>query len=153
MELLNTLQSDFPNFTFKLGKRFQWSPHTQTIWFTNDLHSEALWSLLHEVGHAILRHEDYRRDIELISLEVAAWEKAKDLAAKYGLTIDQNHIEDCLDGYRSWLHQRSTCPECHTVTTQASRIEYQCFNCGTRWKVSLSPLCRVHRRKQKHLSK
>lgn len=153
MELLSALRTDFPDFRFKPGKRFQWSPQTKTIWFTKNSDAPARWSLLHEIGHALLNHEDYNRDHELISYEVAAWQKAKELAPKYGVAIDQNHIEDCLDGYRTWLHQRSTCPECHTVSTQASRSEYQCFNCGTRWKVSLSPLCRVHRRKQKHLSK
>ena len=153
MELLAALRTDYPDFIFKQGPRFQWSPQHQTIWFTRDSTTEALWSLLHEVGHALLDHREYSRDIELIGLEVAAWQKAKELAAAYNIQIDQDHIEDCLDGYRSWIHSRSTCPECHTVTTQASRQTYQCFNCGTRWSVSQSPLCRVQRRKQKHLSK
>ncbi len=148
MELLSTLQTDFPGFTFKTGPRFQWSPQTRTISFPKVSGESSIWSLLHEIGHAMLEHQDYRRDIELLSLEVAAWQKAKELAIRYGVKINQNHIEDCLDDYRSWLHRRSTCPECHAVTTQATRHEYQCFNCRTRWSVSLSPLCRVQRRKK-----
>jgi len=106
------------------------------------------WALLHEVGHALLEHHNYRSDLELISLESQAWDKAKVLGKKYGQQIDPDHIEDCMDTYRDWLHQRSACPVCDTRSLQQDARHYKCFNCGQVWTVTSSRFCRPYRRKE-----
>jgi hypothetical protein len=103
------------------------------------------WSLLHETGHGLLVHADYQSDLELLHMEVAAWEKAKELGQAFGVQIDPNHIEDCLDTYRDWLHRRSTCPTCGSVSLQHNSTEYHCHNCNAMWQVSSSRFCRPYR--------
>lgn len=105
----------------------------------------AAWSLLHEVGHASLKHHNYSSDLELLQLEAAAWQEGSRIGKSYGYQIDPNHIEDCLDTYRDWLHQRSACPKCTNRSFQQNNRQYTCYNCGTNWSVSLSRFCRPYR--------
>jgi len=113
----------------------------------------ALWSLLHETGHALLGHTTYKADFELLQLEVAAWEKAKEIAKVLEITINNDHIEDCLDTYRDWLHKRSVCPNCTTQCLQQDDLShYRCYNCHTKWKVSTNRFCRAYR-SSKNLTK
>ncbi len=149
--LLTDLRKSYSKIDFTPGDRFSWSPvKNQVIYKMSDdkLDKINVWSLLHELGHALLGHNDYTSDFELLSLEAAAWAKASDLATNYDHAIDQNHIEDCLDTYRDWLYQRSTCPDCTSCSLQIDKKTYACFNCGTTWQVSASRLCRAYRRKQ-----
>ena len=151
--LLAKLRRDFPDLKFTAGTRFIWSPATsQVIYKKSNLEEEsAIWALLHEVGHAVLGHGKYSSDFELVKLESAAWAEAEKLAKRYGQQIDQDHIQDCLDTYRDWLYQRSTCPTCTVTSLQTDSKTYTCFNCGTTWQVSKSRLCRAYRRKQKEI--
>ncbi len=152
--VLKQLKTTFPNLSFQPGNRFTWSPKTGQIIYKEDyLASDniAIWSLLHEVGHALLAHQSYESDFELLSLEVAAWQKAQELAPKFGQVIDEDHLQDCLDTYRDWLYQRSTCPTCTSCSLQLDSKTYCCFNCGGSWRVSSSRLCRPYRRKQKEI--
>ena len=111
------------------------------------------WALLHELGHALLDHQVFATDIDLLQIEVEAWHKAQLIAKPYGIDIAWQHVEQCLDSYRDWLHARSTCPTCQLVTLQVNARLYQCFNCNNQWQVTKSRLCRPHRRqvKQKQL--
>jgi hypothetical protein len=151
-KLLSKLQIAHPKLLFEAGSVFYWSPAQQKVtYMTNAEDAEvATWSLLHEVGHALLEHQTYESDFQLLKLEVAAWEKAKDLAQQYDKTINPDHIQDCLDTYRDWLYQRSTCPTCTNCSLQTDSRTYQCFNCGTTWHVSQSKMCRPYRRKALH---
>jgi hypothetical protein len=142
MDILPKLQRDFPDIAFTEGSDFYWSPQQQTVFYASQ--GDA-WSLLHELSHALLGHARYQSDFELLALEVAAWDKARVLAPDYGVTIDEDHIQDCLDTYRDWLHQRSTCPRCGTKSLQTDAQHYQCFNCQTIWKVTASRFCRPYR--------
>lgn len=148
--LLRQLRNGFPALSFKPGHTFVWSPKTGDVIYRENVEQEdevANWSLLHETGHALLGHSDYESDFHLLMLEVEAWDKALELAKEYGQTIDQNHIQDCLDTYREWLYQRSTCPNCTSCSLQSDNRTYSCFNCGTVWHVSASRMCRPYRRK------
>lgn len=148
-KLLDTLQKDFPRLTFTAGEEFCWSPKHAAIIYPVGATSEAAnWALLHEVSHALLDHHNYQSDLELISLESQAWEQAKTLGQKYGHQIDADHIEDCMDTYRDWLHQRSACPVCSTRSLQQDSEHYKCFNCGQVWKVTSSRFCRPYRLKE-----
>ena len=147
MDITESLQAKFPHFSYRPGKSFSWSPETKEIFYDdNKPDVSRAWSLLHETGHALLEHNYYDADLELIKLEIAAWEKAKEIAADMGITIDEDHIQDCLDTYRDWLYERSVCPRCNNKSLQQENIEhYQCFNCHMLWKVTPSRFCRTYR--------
>lgn len=160
-ELLARLTVDFPQLQFSAGKSFCWSPISGQVFYTA-IHAgsksgslnysedaTALFSLLHETGHALLGHKRYELDLELLNLEVAAWQRAKALAGQYDIGIDENHIEDCLDSYRDWLYARSVCPSCTTKALQMDSMSaYRCFNCATTWKVTASRFCRPYRKRK-----
>lgn len=147
-KLIDTLSAKYPKLRFTPGENFFWSPETTEIFYKSRASGKkATWSLLHETGHALLEHRSYKADFELIRLEVAAWERAKQLAADIGTAIDESHIQDCLDTYRDWLYKRSICPECSTKCLQQDDYaHYRCFNCHTVWKVTASRFCRAYRR-------
>lgn len=146
--LVSSLQKILPYITFHAGDSFHWSPANQTINYLSKDTDVNSWALLHEAAHALLGHNNYSSDYELLHLEVAAWDEAKSLANEYKITIDENHIQDCLDTYRDWLHQRSTCPSCGSVSFQNSTNEYRCHNCYTIWRVTNSRFCRPYRRRK-----
>lgn len=147
--LVNTLSKDFQNIDFVSGEQFYWSPSTNQIYYSNKIDSSpevGAWSLLHEVGHALLEHKNYHSDFELLLLESAAWQKACDIANNYNIVIDPSHIQDCLDTYRDWLHKRSTCPMCSVKNFQSSPTEYKCANCNATWNVTIGKFCRPYRK-------
>lgn len=146
--LIAELQSRFPDLRFTPGKQFYWSAETGEVSYEAQAKSRrAKWSLLHETGHALLEHSSYRGDFELLKLEMAAWEKARELGADLGITISEDHIQNSLDTYRDWLHKRSICPTCSTkCLQQGDFVHYRCFNCHTVWKVSPNRFCRAYRR-------
>lgn len=146
-KLIAKLQAEFPELQFTPGKQFSWSPETGEISYNaQTADRRAAWSLLHETGHALLRHRTYKADFELLRLEVAAWEKARELAQEIGLAINEDHIQDCLDTYRDWLYKRSICPTCTTKCLQQDDYSfYRCFNCHAVWRVSASRFCRAYR--------
>ncbi|HEY5442448.1 MAG TPA: hypothetical protein VIJ68_02835 [Candidatus Saccharimonadales bacterium] len=146
-ELVNTLQKQFPALRFSSGRRFCWSPETGEIVYKAKARGQAAtWSLLHETGHALLDHRGYKGDFELLKLEIDAWQRARLLASTFDLTIDEDHIEDCLDTYRDWLYKRSICPACGAKSLQQGDfVHYRCFNCHTTWRVTASRFCRAYR--------
>jgi hypothetical protein len=148
METITTrLIADFPDINFEAGDGFYWSPKSKSVIYKQNSKSKNIaWTLLHEIAHAQLRHKTYSRDIELLNMEVAAWDKAGQLAKKYSIKISEDHIQNCLDSYRNWLHQRSACPSCDTHTLQIDSGHYRCFNCHTKWKVSAARFCRPYRK-------
>lgn len=151
--LLSRLASDHPKIIFHPSNSFFWSPKKSQVYYDSEASDNPSnnWTLLHEVAHGLLKHTTYHNDFGLLQMEIAAWEKAQRLAKKYDIVIDNNHIEDCLDTYRDWLYQRSTCPRCTTTSLQIEDGQYSCFNCNEKWRVSSSRLCRTYRRKQKRL--
>lgn len=145
--LLARLRKDYPELTFKAGTSFCWSPKDKQINYRADARgTEAAHSLLHEIGHASLDHRNYRQDLELLMLEVAAWEQAKLLAPTYKVAIDEDRVQDCLDSYRDWLYRRSICPSCTTKALQEDgQPRYRCHNCQATWRVAPSRFCRPYR--------
>lgn len=146
-ELLKKLERDYPHIVFLKGAQFRWSPKTNEVVYSLEgkSTSPAAWSLLHEVGHALLGHQRYTSDFELVEMEAAAWQKAQEVGKIYNIVIDADHVQDCLDSYRDWLHQRSACPQCEARSLQQENGEYRCFNCSTEWHVSTSRFCRPYR--------
>jgi hypothetical protein len=146
MELfVNSLRKQYPAISFVTGDKAQWSPDLQQVTYTLDNSRLARWTLLHELGHALLGHTSYESDLHLLQKETTAWEKAIELAKEYTISIDNNHVQDCLDTYRDWLHRRSTCPTCGDHGLQPTQNLYQCLNCRNIWKVSSARFCRPYR--------
>jgi hypothetical protein len=143
--LLKQFRADFPELTFVEGTAFCWSPEHKQIFYYLEKSRVASWSLLHELAHALLGHHTYDSDLELLMLEIAAWEKAKELAGHYDKVIDEDHIQDCIDTYRDWLDARSTCPRCLGNGLQLDSRHYNCFNCQLKWRVTNSRFCRPYR--------
>jgi hypothetical protein len=145
--LIAGIQAAFPQVSFAVGDTFYWSPEQQIIYYNPKArNTRGRWSLLHETGHALLGHSSYQADIELLQMEMAAWQKAQELAAQFDVVIDEEHIQDCLDTYRDWLYRRSICPTCTTKCLQSGDMaHYRCHNCHTVWKVTPSRFCRPYR--------
>lgn len=142
--LLLKLNKDFTQITFTESERFAWSPDVQTVFYNpNDENAAEL--LLHELSHGLLGHHDYQKDIELVAMEAAAWEKALELAKTYGATIDDGVSEKHLDTYRDWMHARSTCPHCEATGYQTKKDTYSCVACGHSWRVNEARLCGLKR--------
>lgn len=140
------LAADYPQFKFKPGVQEHWSPRTKTI--TYEPEAENLkYGLLHELAHALLGHDSYHNDFELVKLESQAWQKAAQIGRQYGIKINEDYIQNCLDTYRDWLHRRSKCPSCGMHTLQQNAHSYKCFNCGEIWHVSAGRFARSYRRK------
>jgi len=144
---LASLKKDYSQFKFKAGKQDFWSPGTKTITYNADSSLIKLqYGLLHELAHALLGHQNYTSDFELLKMEAEAWDKASQISPKYGLQINQDHVQNCLDTYRDWLHRRSTCPRCGVHVLQDNSGAYKCFNCQTRWSVTDKRFTRTYRR-------
>lgn len=144
---ITKLAVDFPDFVFKAGKQEHWSPKDRTIIFNSKQPIEDLqYGVLHELAHGLLGHENYQTDFELLKLESQAWEKAAEIGKKYKISISDDHIQNCLDTYREWLHRRSACPNCGMHVLQESPKTYKCFNCHKEWKVSSGRFVRSYRK-------
>jgi hypothetical protein len=129
---------DFPQFTFQAGRFNMWSPYTQTIYYdSRRIKNDAgKAGLLHEIGHGLLGHRLYKYDMELLKMEMEAWDVVRQLGPKYGIKIDEGHIARCIATYDNWLSKRATCPDCNNFSLQRDRSTYGCFACGSKWKVN-----------------
>ena len=128
--LILKLKADYPKINLVEAETFAWSPADQTILYNPKL-PDASGLLLHELSHGLLNHHDYQRDIELVSMETSAWERAKELAANYDISIEDEVTQDHLDTYREWLHSRSTCPNCQAKFYDLGRRPAHCPKCAT----------------------
>jgi hypothetical protein len=102
-------------------------------------------ALLHELGHAHLDHKMYKYDMELINMEMDAWDYARDMAERFNIPIDEAHIAATIASYDAWLSKRATCPDCANFSLQSGRDAYACFACGSKWTVNWRKDRRVKR--------
>lgn len=144
-KLIEALKADHPGLTFIVGAHLCWSPGKQEIYYEPSGQVETIYGVLHEISHARLGHSTYHTDIDLLNKEVLAWEEALGLAKKYGIELDETHVQDCLDTYRDWLHKRSTCPACGVKGLQSTALQYDCPNCGQMWQVTDARFYRPYR--------
>jgi len=141
--LLPKLVADFPTIRFEAGSEFRFSPTEQTVYYL----AKGAPLLLHELSHALLGHESYSKDIDLLKMERDAWVKAQEIAPTYGVTINDDTVQNHLDSYRDWLHDRSLCPSCGATGRQTSPKAYHCDACGQDWRVNEARLCGLKRYK------
>lgn len=121
------LVKDFSQFHFVNGAKFKFRPPKTIVIGPDEEGAEMM--LLHELGHAILRHRLYTTDLARLKMEAEAWEKAKELSARYGVKFREEVAQGELDTYREWLHQKSRCPECGLTRFQSSSGIYHCPRC------------------------
>lgn len=145
-QLLQRIRTDYPDIRFKLGDKSLWDPSKDTIHYKKTSDGVSFWSLFHELGHMKARHNNYSFDLELLKIESEAWSHAQSIAKKYGIQIDKDYIEDCMDSYRDWIHKRSTCPKCKQTGAQQNSSDYICLNCSNQWSVTRSRFCRSYRK-------
>lgn len=147
--LIHKLKVDYPDITFFETDDFVWAPDTRTVSYsTEQPNASAL--LLHELAHGLLDHQEYTRDIQLLAMETAAWEKAKELADRYNVRLSEDVLQAHLDTYRDWMHARSTCPECTATGYQTKPLYYACPACSHEWRVNEARLCGLKRYKTKN---
>jgi len=137
----------YPGYSFAVGDRFLWSPRQRVITYDPQLltTNDGRLALLHEIGHAQLHHRRYRYDLELLQMEIEAWEVAARLAPSFGVAINQDHIDHAIASYDRWLTKRATCPSCGEFGLQRGRQLYNCVTCGAGWSVNWRPDRRVQR--------
>lgn len=149
--LIKRLKIDFPDITFQQvpsgPDSFAWLPSTLTVSYSPRA-PHAVAFLFHELSHGVLEHHAYSRDVELLSMEMSAWAKARQLAEQYELTISEAVVQDALDTYREWLHARSTCPTCTATGYQIEASTYECPACLERWHVNEARSCALRRYRQ-----
>lgn len=142
--LIPKLNKDYPQFIFKESNQFSWSPNEKTLFYkTND--KEHLIYIIHELAHALLKHSNYVYDIDLVKMEREAWDEAIKLANIYGVKISNDEIQQTLDTYRDWLHERSKCPKCSANGIQTDKKTYQCPVCNQKWRVNEARICSLRR--------
>lgn len=151
MELLYKAHQLVPNVLFEPSDSFYWSYASKTIFYDRSVvesHSGKV-SLLHEIAHAMLNHSSYIYDIELLRIEIAAWQLAQSLGQEYQVSITKEICDEHLETYRDWLYMRSACPACDKTGLQNKYRRYICTHCKAQWSVPRQQLCRVQRRLNK----
>lgn len=126
-EFLQRLREDYPGLRFIEGSKFAFRPPRTIVLGPPEPFSELL--ALHEVSHAILKHRTFRMDVERLRMESEAWEKAQELASRYGIEANEDLIQDELDTYRDWLHNKSKCRSCGLTRYQTPDGAYHCPRC------------------------
>ena len=123
------------HLTFVQGEMFHWN-HNACVITYNPNTPEAVTHLLHEYGHALLDHSGYERDVQLLRMEVDAWQQAQQTASQLDIHLNPDTAEEAIDSYRDWLHARSTCPDCHATGVQKDFNHYTCLACHRTWRVN-----------------
>ena len=137
VSFIKQIQTDFPKLKFVLGEDFIWLSDQSTVIYKSLNTLEDKMILLHEIAHYQLDHHAYHYDLDLLKKEAQAWDMVRtSLAPHYKVQIDETFIEDMIDSYRDWLHQRSLCPKCNLVGQQIGLTGYNCLICGLQWQVN-----------------
>lgn len=142
---------DYPEINFVSGSDFSWSAKTNRIKYPKIQLLDDIYQLLHEIGHAKLKHLDFPSDIALIEMEMQAWQYATShLAPIYGLslTMESRVVDSAMDSYRHWLNERSTCPNCQAIGIEKFKSSYHCLSCQQNWRVNEARQCQLRRYKK-----
>lgn len=146
---IQQISNDYSQFSFESADTFYWSPKDQCIYYINNeiADEQGVFQLFHELGHACHSHRYFNSGVHLLKIESEAWQEAVVIAKKYGMVLPPERIESSLDTYRDWLHRRSTCPRCDSVSVEKSANHYHCFTCSQDWTVPDHQQTRCYRQK------
>ena len=125
--LLDRLREDFPEVKFRRGEKFLFRPPDFVLLGPEEVDDALL--ILHELGHYLCGHRDFGTLAGRLKMEREAWEKARELAERYGVLYDEVVVERELDTYRDDLHQKSRCPKCGLTRYQAQDGVFHCPFC------------------------
>jgi hypothetical protein len=129
---LELLFSLYPKINFEESDVFSWYSPKNRICFVgclkncsnNDNPCSNFYKLAHELGHAILNHQDYKTKIELNRIELAAWEEAEKIVKSLNLkSIPEDVIDLAMNSYVNNANL-DECPNC-----ELSLIGGHCPNC------------------------
>ena len=127
---LSQLTSDYPNFSFRPGKKFKFRPKSTIYYIPPTSVSDSFpLLLLHELSHALLGHFTFTSQHQRLKLESAAWEKTRSLCDLYSVPFDPSLAEAELDTYRNWLYKKSLCPSCSSVCAELDLSTLFCPLC------------------------
>ncbi len=146
--ILLDLKNKYTRLNFVPGESFAWSS-SDNIVFYDEKSPDLQILLLHEISHALLGHDKYDRDIELIAMEREAWNKTTELAQYFNIEVLDSLIQSAMDSYRDWLHSRSSCPKCQAIGLQTDISNYHCPACNNNWSVNEARTCALRRYKTK----
>ena len=121
------IKSNYPEFSFRKGKRFSFRPPKTIIVGPNEKNDELL--LLHELGHAVSGHKTFGNGAQRLKMEREAWEKARELASSYNVEFDDSLAEAELDTYRDWLDKKTRCKKCSLTCYQTPDGINHCPRC------------------------
>ena len=138
LKFIEDLRQEFGQFNFIPSNRFKWR-YPKSIYFEEKsaipFEFFALQTL-HELGHALSNHKDYKTDVRRLKMESEAWERARELikthenwTKTYDITYNEDFAEEQLDSYRDWLHQRSKCKICGLTRFQKKSGKWLCPKC------------------------
>lgn len=136
-ELVAQLKKDYPDFIFKSGSRFAFRPPKTIIIGPYEGKNTPLL-LFHELGHALSKKYSYNLSVERLKIESLAWQAGKTayLACQKSGNYpnlppwNETFVEDNLDTYRNWLHQKSTCKSCGLTMYQSKDKTWSCPYCN-----------------------
>ena len=151
VEFVKRLERDFPGVKFVYNRKrfsFRLKNGFPTVFLGEPCPKYALLTL-HELGHALCKHKDYTVDVQRIKIESEAWERAKTVLFEYRARAffdngkvkdaelakmvpewDEDFMQEKLDTYRDWLHQKSKCKKCGLTRYQTEDGKYHCPRCG-----------------------
>ena len=160
-DFVHQLELDYPEVKFVWGRpRFSYrlKNGVPTVFLGEPQPNFGLLAL-HELGHALCGHKDYKVDVQRIKIESEAWERAKTVYGDYvkrlqkneaaaggnlsdneigdggqSLSVilpewDEDFVQEKLDTYRDWLHAKSRCKKCGLTRYQTENGEYHCPRC------------------------
>ena len=125
--LLGRLQADFPDVVWREGKKYLFRPPKTIMLGPAEEYDDLL--LLHELGHYLCGHRNFDTLPRRVKMEREAWDKARELCNKYGVSYNEDVAETELDTYRDWLDAKSRCPKCGLTRYQTSDGEFHCPRC------------------------
>ena len=134
LAFLNLLISDFPEFSFKKGRKFLFRAPKSISYLDQNENFPLL--LLHELSHALLKHASYSTSVERLTLERDAWVKTRSLCKKYSIPFSDELAESELDTYRDWLHQKTLCKTCGLTCLEVNSESLYCPFCQKYYKKS-----------------
>ena len=124
---LAAVRSRFPEYRFIGGRKFMFRPPRTIVIGPEEEGDELL--LLHEVGHALSGHRDFKMNVQRLKMEMEAWEKALGLAKEFSVEFSEEAVERELDTYRDYVDKKSRCPRCGLARYETPDGQYHCPRC------------------------
>lgn len=139
-KFVRLLERDYKEVEFRWGQpRFSYRlKNGKKVVFLGEPQPNFGLLALHELGHALCEHKDYNTHVERLKIESEAWEMAKTVYSNYATNThladilpewNEDIVQEKLDTYREWLHNKSLCKKCGLTMYQTKDGKYHCPRC------------------------